>query len=108
MIFSFDSESRTLYLQSGVIAIPILVPKKVGMSMESRLESMKSLLFMAMHCVDKVRRFRLSKEAKQKAEKNRQRVQESFLKVNEKTGSEFDRDCGFKFFVQSDYSRCPG
>lgn len=45
------------------------------------MENLKPLLQLVFYSIEKVRRFRLSKEAKMKAEKNRQRVEEAFLKT---------------------------
>lgn len=45
------------------------------------IESMKPLLQLVFHMTDKLRRFKLSKEGKSKAEKNRCRVEEAFLKA---------------------------
>lgn len=45
------------------------------------MESLKPLLQMVFYFIEKVKRFRLSKEAKWKAEKSRQRVEEAFLKT---------------------------
>lgn len=44
------------------------------------MEQIKPLLVMVFYCIEKVKRYRLSKEAKSKADKNRQRVEEAFLK----------------------------
>jgi len=41
---------------------------------------MKPLMNLVFHTLDKVRRFKLSREAKQKTEKNRLAAQESYLK----------------------------
>jgi len=45
------------------------------------IEGMKPLMQLVFHITDKLRRFKLSKEAKTKAEKNRQRIEEAFLKA---------------------------
>jgi hypothetical protein len=37
-------------------------------------------IMLTFYCIDRVKRFRLSKEFKAKAEKNRQKVEEAFLK----------------------------
>ncbi|XP_013384671.1 coiled-coil domain-containing protein 47 [Lingula anatina] len=44
------------------------------------MDGMKELLQLVIHCIDKVKRIKLTKEAKMKAEKNRQRMHESYLK----------------------------
>ncbi|CAG2061218.1 unnamed protein product [Timema podura] len=45
------------------------------------MEDMKPLLQLVFYFMEKLRRFRLSKEAKSKADKNRLRVEEAFLKT---------------------------
>ncbi|XP_053653230.1 PAT complex subunit CCDC47 [Cherax quadricarinatus] len=45
------------------------------------IESMKPLMQLVFHLTDKLRRFKLSKEGRTKAEKNRSRVEEAFLKA---------------------------
>ena len=41
---------------------------------------MKPLMLLVLYFIDKVKRFRLSREAKNKAEKNRSKVQDAFWK----------------------------
>lgn len=45
------------------------------------LESTKPLMALVFYMLEKIKRYRLSKEAKQKADKNRQRVEEEFMKT---------------------------
>ncbi|XP_018430211.1 PREDICTED: coiled-coil domain-containing protein 47 isoform X2 [Nanorana parkeri] len=45
------------------------------------MESLLPLMNMVMYSIDKVRKFRLNREGKQKADKNRARVEENFLKL---------------------------
>ncbi|CAG2103773.1 unnamed protein product [Medioppia subpectinata] len=45
------------------------------------IEAMKPLLQLVFYSIEKVRRFRLSREGKMKAERNRRRVEELFLKT---------------------------
>lgn len=45
------------------------------------IEGMKPLMQLVFHITDKLRRFKLSKEAKSKAGKNRQRMEEAYLKA---------------------------
>lgn len=45
------------------------------------MEKMKPLLQLVFYCVDKISRLQLSKEARSKAEKNRQKAEELFLKA---------------------------
>lgn len=56
------------------------VPGK-GKTTPEIMESLKPLLQLVFYSIEKVKRFHLSKEAKVKAEKNRQRVEEAFLKT---------------------------
>lgn len=44
------------------------------------METAKALLVLVFYLLEKIKRYRLSKEGKQKADKNRQRVEEEFLK----------------------------
>lgn len=44
------------------------------------MESAKPLLVLVFYLLEKIRRYRLSKEGKNKADKNRQRVEDEFLK----------------------------
>lgn len=44
------------------------------------MESAKPLLILVFYILEKIRRYRLSKEGQQKADKNRQRVEEEFMK----------------------------
>lgn len=44
------------------------------------IESAKPLLVLVFYMLEKIRRYRLSKEGKNKADKNRQRVEDEFLK----------------------------
>uniref|UniRef100_A0A3B3QBY0 PAT complex subunit CCDC47 n=1 Tax=Paramormyrops kingsleyae TaxID=1676925 RepID=A0A3B3QBY0_9TELE len=45
------------------------------------MESLFPLMDMVIYSIDKVKKFRLNREGKQKAEKNRARVEENFLKL---------------------------
>lgn len=51
-----------------------------GKTKTSDMENMKPLMQLVFYCVDKVARMSMSKEGKQKAEKNRQKAEEVFLK----------------------------
>lgn len=55
-------------------------PGRGNPSLEA-IESMPPLLQLVFHLTDKLRRFKLSKEGRAKAEKNRARVEEAFLKA---------------------------
>lgn len=54
----------------------------VGFNMPKNcdMEQMKPLLVLVFYILEKLKRYRLSKEGKNKADKNRQKVQEEFLK----------------------------
>lgn len=52
-----------------------------GQSSPRDMEQMKPLLQMVFHCIDKMKRFKLTKEAKVKAERSRQKVLESAQKA---------------------------
>lgn len=49
-------------------------------SIEDSVEAMKPLMLLVLYFIDKVKRFRLSREAKNKAERNRSKVAEAFWK----------------------------
>lgn len=55
-------------------------PPKGQTTVES-IENLKPLTQLVFYMIDKVKRFKLSKEGKNKSEKNRQRVEEIFLKA---------------------------
>ncbi|CDW54897.1 DUF1682 domain containing protein [Trichuris trichiura] len=76
-----ESESTTKPpVTSKVVILVLNVPGRLNAT-EKDVLCLKPLLPLAFHIFEKARRFRLSREAKQKAEKNRQCVQESFLKT---------------------------
>ncbi|KHJ49036.1 hypothetical protein D918_00154 [Trichuris suis] len=76
-----ESETATKPpVTSKVVIFVLNVPGKLNAT-EKDVLCLKPLLPLAFHIFEKARRFRLSREAKQKAEKNRQCVQESFLKT---------------------------
>lgn len=49
--------------------------------MQESLDQMLPLMHLVFYFVDKIKRFRLGKEGKVKADKNRARVEEAFLKT---------------------------
>ena len=53
---------------------------KEKQSVDDSVEAMKPLMLLVLYFIDKVKRFRLSREAKNKAEKNRSKVAEAFWK----------------------------
>lgn len=57
-----------------------IVPENGANTLGERIESMKPLMQLVFYCIDKVKRCKLSKEGKLKADKNRQRVEEAYLK----------------------------
>jgi len=65
---------------SKVLIFAFNVPGN-GRSSPECMETMKPLLQLVFYCMDKVKRFRLGKEAKQKAEKTRHRIEEAVLKT---------------------------
>ncbi|KAK2176989.1 hypothetical protein NP493_626g00016 [Ridgeia piscesae] len=52
------------------------------------MEEIRPLMQMVLHCIDKTRRIRLTREAKQKADRARQRMEETFLKASHSQRSE--------------------
>ncbi|XP_074659337.1 PAT complex subunit CCDC47-like [Tubulanus polymorphus] len=63
------------------------IPKKGNTNVKD-MEEMKPFLKLVFHCMDKVRRIKLTKEAKQRAERNRQKIEESYLKATHSTRQE--------------------
>jgi len=53
---------------------------KNGKSIADAVENMRSGLYLVFYCMERVKRYRLSKESKAKADKNRLKVEEAFLK----------------------------
>ncbi len=54
--------------------------KAGAQNLEEAMESMKPLLLLVFYFIDKVKRFRLTREAKVKADKNRSKVKEAYWK----------------------------
>ncbi|KAK9506244.1 hypothetical protein O3M35_008214 [Rhynocoris fuscipes] len=52
-----------------------------GRSVQEAIEMTKPLMNLVFYCMEKVKRYRLSKEGKNKADKNRLKVEEAFLKT---------------------------
>uniref|UniRef100_A0A914V8L4 PAT complex subunit CCDC47 n=1 Tax=Plectus sambesii TaxID=2011161 RepID=A0A914V8L4_9BILA len=76
-----EGETQTRLPESAnVLVFGFNIPGKMGAS-ERHIEQIKPLLSMVFYCLDKVRRYRLSREGKAKADKNRQSAQEAFLKT---------------------------
>ncbi|KAJ1522386.1 hypothetical protein ONE63_002674 [Megalurothrips usitatus] len=57
------------------------IPLIKNHAMQESLDQMLPLMHLVFYLMDKVKRLRLSKEGKQKADKNRSRVEEAFLKT---------------------------
>lgn len=74
-----DAQPKLLEMQKVLIFCFNISEK--GNSSPRDVELMKPLLQMVFHCVDKVKRFKLTKEAKGKAERSRQKVLESMQKA---------------------------
>lgn len=51
-----------------------------GVGMQEAMDQLKPVMTLVFYCIEKVKRYRLSKEGKSKADKNRTRVEEAFLK----------------------------
>ncbi|XP_044758677.1 PAT complex subunit CCDC47 [Coccinella septempunctata] len=62
--------------------------KLKGKSLESAMKELEPLMVMVFYCIEKIKRYRLSKEGKTKADKNRQRVEELFLKSTHQARAE--------------------
>jgi hypothetical protein len=52
--------------------------KSGSQNLDEVMESMKPLMLLVFYFVDKIKRFRLTREAKTKADKNRSKVKEAF------------------------------
>ncbi|KRY42121.1 Coiled-coil domain-containing protein 47 [Trichinella spiralis] len=63
-----------------VVMICLNIPGQLRAT-EEDVSSLQPLMIFIFHVLEKVRRFRLTREGKQKADKNRQYVEESFLKT---------------------------
>lgn len=75
-----DTQPTKLPEVKKVLLFGFNVPGMGRVSAET-MEEMKPLLQLVFYCIDKVRRFKLSKEAKQKSDRNRLKVEEEFLKT---------------------------
>lgn len=61
-------------------AVPTLIFSFNVIESEQTVETEQILLQFVFHTIDRIRRYKLSREGKQKADKNRRTVEESFLK----------------------------
>lgn len=75
-----DSSLTKLPDTKKVLIFGFNIPVKAKPIHET-MDQMRPLLQLVFYCIDKVKRFKLSKEARSKAEKNRQRVEEAFMKT---------------------------
>ncbi|XP_040078687.2 PAT complex subunit CCDC47 [Ixodes scapularis] len=75
-----DTQPTKLPEVKKVLLFGFNVPGMGHVSPET-MEDMKPLMQLVFYCVEKVRRFKLSKEAKLKSDKNRLKVEEEFLKT---------------------------
>ncbi|KAL3273432.1 hypothetical protein HHI36_014876 [Cryptolaemus montrouzieri] len=62
--------------------------KLKGKSLEAAMKEIEPLMVMVFYFIEKIKRYRLSKEGKSKADKNRQRVEELFLKSTHQARAE--------------------
>lgn len=59
-----------------------------GKTTPESMEAMRPLFQLVFHCMEKIKRFRLGKEAKVKAEKSRSRVEEAYMKTTHQQRAE--------------------
>ena len=68
-------------------------------SIEDSVEDLKPLMLLVLYFIDKIKRFRLSREAKNKADKNRTKVQEAFWKSIHAAKGNFEiYKCNFEIY----------
>jgi len=82
-----ESQPSKLPEVKKVLLFSFNVPGRGKTTVES-MEAFRSLFQLIFHCIEKVKRLKLSKEAKQKAEKNRLKVEEAFLKTTHQQRAE--------------------
>lgn len=76
-----DSSQLTMAEVKRVLLIGLNISIKGRIQSAEMQERMRPLLHLTFHLLDKLRRFKLSKEGRAKSDKNRQRVEEAFLKT---------------------------
>ncbi|XP_071438695.1 PAT complex subunit CCDC47 [Hetaerina americana] len=76
-----DSAPTKLPETKKVLLFGFNIPPCKSRTVTEVMEQMRPLMQLVFYCMEKVKRFRLSKEAKSKADKNRLRVEEAFLKT---------------------------
>lgn len=74
-----DGQALKLPDTQKVLMFGFNIPVK-GRPVQEAMEMLKPLMVMVFYCMERVKKYRLSKEGKMKADKNRQRVEEAFLK----------------------------
>ncbi|XP_018019826.1 PAT complex subunit CCDC47-like, partial [Hyalella azteca] len=72
---------KVVILSFQLLAPAKFSPKKTDKISADDMEQLRSLLHLVLYLADKLSRFKLSKESKSKADKNRSRVEEAFLKA---------------------------
>lgn len=63
-----------------VLLFNFKVPSKGSSTKSSDMVKLEPMMKLVLHCIDRVRRFKLGKEAKAKADKNRRELEENLLK----------------------------
>ncbi|KYN12456.1 PREDICTED: coiled-coil domain-containing protein 47 [Trachymyrmex cornetzi] len=76
-----DTTQLTMPEVKRILLMSLNISLKGRASNPETQEKLKPLLQLAFYLIDKLRRFKLSKEGKNKADKNRLRVEEAFLKT---------------------------
>lgn len=76
-----DASLLTMPEVKRVLMVGLNISVKGRIQNSEMQEKMRPLLQLTFHLLDKLRRFRLSKEGRAKSDKNRQRVEEAFLKT---------------------------
>ncbi|XP_044738842.1 PAT complex subunit CCDC47 [Chrysoperla carnea] len=74
-----DTQQLKLPETQRVLLFGFNIPVK-GLSPNEAMDAIKQQMVLVFYCMEKVKRFRLSKEGKYKADKNRLRVEEAFLR----------------------------
>ena len=86
LIFTFNlplkngkvSFTTSFFFQMAMSVTPVVL--RPGKSIADAVENIRPAIMLTFYCMERVKRFRLSKESKTKADKNRQKVEEAFLK----------------------------
>ncbi|XP_014255702.1 coiled-coil domain-containing protein 47 isoform X2 [Cimex lectularius] len=75
-----DTNVTKLQATEKVLLFGFNIPVK-GHTTQDAIESLKPLMHLVFYCMEKIKRYRLSREGKNKADKNRLKVEEAFLKT---------------------------